>query len=289
MNKPEVVLENIANLGEGPVWDSKNSVLYFVDINGCKLLSYDYKNDKCRSAAAPGRISTALLCRTPGALICSIENSLFTFGTENGRFDPFLVNIYEASGNIRFNDGKCDTRGRLYVGTMGAGGKPGGKLFKIDGGKNIEICEENIGISNGLAFDGKYLYYIDTPSGFLWRYDYDIETGNIQNRTALIDYREEPGRFDGMTIDSDGNLWIASWGGHTVSKYDSATGKKLDIIKLPAPNVTSCEFGGEGMDILFITTAGGTNEDMKKDYPLAGSLFAVKTDAKGLECGKFAI
>lgn len=290
MKKPQVILENVANLGEGPVWDSKNSVLYFVDIDGCTLLSYDYKSDKCCSIPAPGRISTALLCETPGRIICSIENHLYIFEAETTRFIPFMENIYETDGTIRFNDGKCDTRGRLYVGTMDGVGKSRGKLFKIDVNKAIEICDENIAISNGLAFAGKYLYYIDSTTGFLWRYDYDIETGCLQNKTAFIDYREEKGGFDGMTIDRDGNLWIASWGGFSVSKYNSATGKKLDMIELPVPNVTSCEFGGDNMNILFITTAGGTNENMKKDYPLAGSLFAVEIDdVKGLECNKFAL
>ena len=287
MKKPEVILKNIANLGEGPVWDSKNAVLYFVDIEGRKLLAYDYISDSCRDFAAPGRVSAAILCETSGKLICTIENSLYIF--EAGQFIPFIENIYETGQEIRFNDGKCDTRGRLYAGTMDNGGKRRGKLYKIDSAKNIDVCEENIAISNGLAFAGKYLYYIDTMSDFLCRYDYDIETGNITNKTELIDNQAEKGRFDGMTIDSNGNLWIASWGGFGITKYDSATGKKLDVIELPVPNVTSCEFGGDNMNILFITTAGGTNENMKKDYPLAGSLFAVELDAKGLECNKFAL
>lgn len=294
MKNPEVILKNIANLGEGPVWDAKNFVLYFVDINGCKLLSYDYKSGKCGEIPAPGRISTSLLCESPGKLICSIENNLFIFDIETKQFTPFIINIFEPDeNNIRFNDGKCDTYGRLYAGTMDSGKKSRGKLYKIDNRdktKKIDVCEENISTSNGLVFIDKYFYYIDTPSGFLWRYDYDINTGNIENRTALIDYREEQGGFDGMTIDTDGNLWIAAWGGFSVTKYDSSNGKKLDTIKLPVPNVTSCEFGGDNMNILFITTAGGADETMKKDYPLAGSMFAFETDgAKGFECNKFIL
>ena len=306
MKTAEVILENIANLGEGPVWDGENAVLYFVDINGCKLLAYDYKNNKnnksnkCRETAAPGRISTSLLCETPGKLICTIENNFYIFDTKTRLFTPFIENIFEPDGgNIRFNDGKCDTRGRLYAGTMDSGRTSRGKLYKVDNVdkvdntdniKNIEVCEENISTSNGLVFTDKYFYYIDTPSGFLWRYDYDIKTGNIENKTAFIDYREEQGGFDGMTIDTDGNLWVASWGGFSVTKYGASDGRKLDVIKLPVPNVTSCEFGGDNMNILFITTAGGADENLKKDYPLAGSLFAVETDGeKGFECNKFKL
>ena len=290
MKNPEVIFKNIANLGEGPVWDSENSVLYFVDIDGCKLLSYDYKNSKCSEVTAPGRISTSLLCESPSKLICSIENNLFIFDKKTKQFSPFIVNICESdSNNIRFNDGKCDKYGRLYVGTMDSGGKSRGQLFRVDNKKAVNVCEENISISNGLAFDDTYFYYIDSPSGFLWRYDYDKETGNIKNKTPLIDYREEQGGFDGMTMDKDGNLWIASWGGFSVSKYDSSNGEKIDVITLPVPNVTSCEFGGDDMNILFITTAGGTDENMKKDYPLAGSLFALEIDdAKGVNSNKYA-
>ena len=79
MKNPEVVLKNIADLGEGPVWDRQNSVLYFVDINGCKLLSYDYKSGKCDETPAPGRISTSLLCESPGKIICTIENNIFVY------------------------------------------------------------------------------------------------------------------------------------------------------------------------------------------------------------------
>jgi len=290
MNKPEVILKNAAVLGEGPVWDSKKSVLLFVDIDGCKLCFYDYKNHGYSEISTPGRLGAISMCETPGKIICAVENGIYLF--DNGKIVPFIENIYEATGDVRFNDGKCDKNGRFYVGTIDWRGK--GSLYKINGKKEVKVtvCEENISCSNGIAFsrDGKYMYYIDTPSGFLWRYDYDPATGNIENRTAFIDYREEKGAFDGMTIDKDGCLWVALWGGFAVNKYDSVSGKKLDVIKLPVPNVTSCEFGGEDMNILFITSYGGGDENMKKEYPLAGSLFALEiSDAKGLECNKFRL
>jgi len=301
MNKPEMLLKNIAILGEGPVWDSKNSILYFVDIDGCKLCSFDYKNYKNNKdninkiggyceIPAPGRLGAISMCESPDKFICAIENNLYLF--ENEKFTPFIENIYETAGDIRFNDGKCDKNGRFYIGSMDGGGKSRGNLYKITGNKEVLTCENNINCSNGIAFsdDGKYMYYIDTPTGFLWRYDYDSVTGNIENRTALIDYREEKGVFDGMTIDKNGCLWVALWGGFAVNCYDSVSGKKLDVIELPVPNVTSCEFGGEDMNILFITTYGGGNENLKKEYPLSGSLFALEFDeTKGLECNKFAI
>ena len=289
MKKPEMILKNINNLGEGPVWDSKNSVLNFVDIHGCKLCSFDYKSKNYSEVASPGRLGAIAMCESPGKFICAVENNLYIF--EDGKFSPFIENIYETdSGAIRFNDGKCDKNGRFYIGTIDNGGKNRGKLFRIAKDKQVAICEENVAISNGIAFSGdeKYMYYIDSATRFLWRYDYDSATGNIENKTAFIDYREEKGCFDGMTIDKDGCLWVALWGGFAINRYDSVSGKKLDVIELPAPNVTSCEFGGDNMNVLFITTYGGADENMKKEYPLAGSLFALEINgAKGLECNKF--
>ena len=295
MKKPEVILKNTASLGEGPVWDSKNSVLYFVDIDGCKLCAYDYKTGGYREFPAPGRLGAVSMCVTPGKFICAVENNIYISDisniSEDGAFTPFIENIYDTAGYIRFNDGKCDRTGRFYVGTIDFDGKKG-RFYKITNDKNIFVCEENIACSNGIAFsrDDKYMYYIDTPSGFLWRYDYDPATGNIENKTAFIDYRGEKGGFDGMTIDQNGDLWVALWGGFAVNRYDSKSGRKLGAIELPAPNVTSCEFGGDDMDILFITTHGGADEAMKKEYPLAGSVFALEIgDAAGLECNKFAL
>jgi len=293
MNKPEVLLKNIAVLGEGPVWDSKNSVLYFVDIDGCKFLSYDHKNKNggYSQISTPGRIGAVAMCESPGKFICAIENNIYIL--ENGEFTMFIEKIYETAGDIRFNDGKCDRSGRFYIGSMDGGWTTSrGVLYKINKDKEVSACEDNIICSNGIAFsnDGKYMYYIDTPTGFLWRYDYDAATGNIENKTAFIDYREEKGSFDGMTIDKDGSLWVALWGGFAINRYDGTTGKKLDAIELPVPNVTSCEFGGDGMNILFITTYGAGDEKLKKEYPLAGSLFALQIDdAKGLECNKFGL
>ena len=298
MNKPEVLLKNIAVLGEGPVWDSKNSVLHFVDIDGRKLCSLDYNYNKnklgdgYREIPSPGRPGAIAMCETPGKFICAIENNIYIYA--DGEFKLFAGSIYETVGDIRFNDGKCDRNGRFYIGSMDMDGgwKNRGKLYKISKDKEVVVCEENITCSNGIAFsgDGKYMYYIDTPSGYLWRYDYDSATGDIENKTALIDYREEKGAFDGMTIDKDGCLWVALWGGFAVNRYDSVSGEKLGVIELPVPNVTSCEFGGCDMNTLFITTHGGGDENLKKEYPLSGSLFAVEIDdAKGLECNKFGI
>ena len=295
ITKTEVLLESIANLGEGPVWDYEKNILYFVDIDGCKINIYNPKTAANSQLMTPGRIGMMALGSAGDILYCAIENGIYVydFGVESQGFTPIIENIFPAP--MRFNDGKCDTAGRLYVGSLDFSGEKKAELYMFCGESAADIkvksCEKNVDISNGIAFsnDGKYMYYIDTPTGFLWRYDYDEATGHLENRTAVIDYREEKGSFDGMTIDSEGALWIASWGGFSITKYDPVSGKKLDVIDIPAPNVTSCEFGGEDLSTLFITTAGGADTKLKSEYPLSGSLFAVETDVKGVKTNKFGV
>ena len=308
-NKVEVLLKNIATLGEGPVWDSEEKILYFVDIDGCKINIYNPKTRKNKQIKTPGKIGMMSLCLSKDILMCAIEKNVYEYNLADKKFTPlFPEDIFTEA--VRFNDGKCDRLGRLYIGSLDFSGEKKAELYLIsikmaiidteekllsavfDGAPKriiVELCEKDISISNGIAFsnDRKYMYYIDTPTGFIWRYDYDEPMGIIENRTAVIDYREEKGSFDGMTIDSEGALWVASWGGFSVTKYDPVSGKKLEVIELPVPNVTSCEFGGEDLTTLFITTAGGADEKLKSEYPLSGSLFAVETDVKGVKSNRF--
>ena len=139
--------------------------------------------------------------------------------------------------------------------------------------------EGAITISNGLAWslDHKVLYYIDTPTLEVVGYDFDMENGNITNKRTIINIPKEEGFPDGMTIDNEGMLWIAHWGGWQVTRWNPSTGKKLSAIKLPVSNVTSCIFGGESMKDLYITSArkGLSVAELEKQ-PLAGSLFVIK-------------
>ena len=114
-----------------------------------------------------------------------------------------------------------------------------------------------------------------------------METGRLANRTALIDYRKEAGDFDGMTIDAEGMLWIAHWGGFQISRWDPIKRKKLMKIDLPVPKVSSCCFGGKDMSTLFITTSGPKDEEEMEKYPLAGALFTCQTDTVGKPMNRF--
>ena len=127
------------------------------------------------------------------------------------------------------------------------------------------------------------MYYNDTPTGTIQGFDYDDKTGAISNRRVVVRIPKGGGGPDGMTIDADGNLWVALWGSGTVRKFDPRTGQLLQKVIVPVPNVSSCAFGGKNLDILYITTARAwMNEEKLKQFPLSGGLFAVKPGVKGV-------
>jgi sugar lactone lactonase YvrE len=153
-----------------------------------------------------------------------------------------------------------------------------GSVYSFDG-KNVEKKIENTTISNGMAWnaDNTILYYIDTPTFEVVSYQYDQITGNISNKKAILHIPQEEGHPDGMTLDTEGMLWIAHWDGWQITRWNPNTGKKLSQIKLPVARVTSCTFGGPELKDLFITSARkGLTEEELKNQPLAGALFVIK-------------
>ena len=144
---------------------------------------------------------------------------------------------------------------------------------------------DSVTISNGIVWtkDTKKMYYIDTPTGTIKSYDYDIKTSTITNEKIAVYVPESLGYPDGMTIDQDNLLWVGLWNGNGIAQFDPITGKLLQKIDVPAHNVTSCAFGGDNLDILYITTSTeDMTEEEQKKYPLAGSIFKVKPGAKGV-------
>jgi sugar lactone lactonase YvrE len=150
---------------------------------------------------------------------------------------------------------------------------------------------EQVSVSNGIVWDADCtsMYYVDTPTRRVDRFDYDHKTGQIGNRSVAVRIPAEMGYPDGMTIDSEGMLWVCLWQGSKVSRWDPETGKLLQTVDLPASNVTSCAFGGEDLDQLYITTARITiDEEQLKEQPLAGGLFRADVGVTGVPAFEFA-
>ena len=192
----------------------------------------------------------------------------------------------------RFNDGKCDPAGRFWAGTLSLEGKRGTcNLWRLDADLSVHKMLEGVSVSNGIVWtaDRTAMYYVDTPTRRVDRFDYDHDTGEIDNRSVAVRIPDGMGFPDGMTIDSEGMLWVCLWQGGKVSRWDPVTGELLATVDLPASNVTSCAFGGEELDQLYITTARITiDEERLKEQPLAGGLFRADVGVTGVPAYEFA-
>ncbi len=288
----ELLFDTKEILGEGPMWDSRTQSIYWVDIldrriycNGDVLLQLD------------GLIG-CIAPRKNGGLVLAFSGG----DTNEGRLsfasldlDSFkltqLSSLKDEPLNNRFNDGKCDSRGRFLAGTMDMGEKdPYGSLYTFDG-KTVTKLLSNTTISNGLTWspDYKTFYYIDTPTREVQAFDYDLETGAIANPRSSIRIPETFGWPDGMTSDMQGNVWIAMWGGAQITKWNPNTGQLLEQIPVPAMNVSSCIFGGKNWNELYITSARkGLDETTLNQYPLTGGLFRLQTNVEGMPTFEFA-
>nr|WP_239534261.1 SMP-30/gluconolactonase/LRE family protein [Thalassobacillus pellis] len=272
-----------ATLGEGPSWDEANRLLYWVDIEGKKVFVYNPAVNENKTIEMDQMVG-AIVPRSGNEAVIAMEKGLQFMNTKTGELHPISDPESDIQEN-RFNDGKCDPEGRFWAGTMSFDAKEGnGSLYCLETDQNITKKIGNVTISNGLAWspDNRYMYYIDTPTRKVDRYEYDLETGDINNPVTVVEIPEGQGNPDGMTIDAEGNLWIAHWGGARISVWNPENGELQKIIPVPALNVTSCVFGGDELNELYITTAstGMTEEDLRK-YPHAGGLFKLKTTVKG--------
>jgi len=286
--KYECLVDAKAIIGEGPVWDERNNCLYWVDIAGCLIHRYDPdtgRNEQCTLAKMVG----AIALRQDGSLIAALADCLATVDFASGAVTEIWKAVTE-DGN-RFNDGKCDPDGRFWAGTMSLTGRQGtGSLYCMDRNLAVHKVLSGISISNGLAWssDKKYVYYIDSPTKEIWRFDYDPAQAILGNKQTVIRIAPGEGLPDGMTIDRQDRLWVAQWGGSRVCCYDPVNGSKVSEIFFPVEQVSSCAFGGPDLKDLYVTTARNTlSDEALRRQPEAGALYRVRTDASGFISDRF--
>lgn len=274
-----------AELGEGAIWNPLENRLWWVDIEKGILHVFNPADGVDKEYPLGSRVGTVVPAESGKALV-ALEDGLNFFDLETDKLS-FITDPESNLPPIRYNDGKCDPAGRLWVGSMGMETPIDfrASLYRLDHDLKINKMLDSITVSNGICWslDKTKMYYIDTPTMKVRVFDYDNETGNISNEKTAIVIPEGMGGPDGMTIDSEGNLWICLWGGACVGCFDPETGELIRKIDVPAKNVTSCAFGGKDLKTLFITTASisMSPEDISK-YPLAGNLFAIDLDVKGV-------
>jgi len=279
-----------SQLGEGAVWNYKTQELYWIDIEGKLLHIYNPKTKINRSFPTPSRIGTVVPFTKTEAVV-ALEDGIYKLQLITGALS-LLSDVESQRIENRFNDGKCDPLGNLWVGSMHLEQTEAlASLYKVNAQGLATKMVDSVTISNGIVWtaDAKTMYYIDTPTSKIMGYDFDIKTGTISNERIVVEVSTTDGYPDGMTIDSEDMLWVGLWNGDAVARFNPKTGALISKIEVPAHNVTACAFGGENLDVLYITTASVdmTPEEQKK-WPLSGSVFKVMPGVTGVKANFFA-
>ena len=265
--------------GEGPVWDARTGRLLWVDMLDGDVLTLSpgvpeparHHLDKVAAVVRP---------RAAGGFLVAVERG-FVFTDDELRETRRLPAVWDDPSS-RMNEGGCDPQGRFYCGSMAYDAHPGaGTVYRLDPDLAVHTVLEDVTISNGMVWslDGALVYYIDTPTQRIDVFDADPATGGLTGRRPFVQIDEADGSPDGMTIDAEGGLWVALWGGGEVRRYGS--GGTLDArIPLPASRVTACTFGGPDLRDLYITTS--RLEISPGSEPAAGALFRATPGVAGL-------
>jgi sugar lactone lactonase YvrE len=282
---PQLLIPHSCELGECPVWDEARQRLLWLDILTGEIHQYLSATGEHR-VFNTGQVTGSFALCTSGRVLVGFQNGFAFIDLETGTVE-WLIEGEVTKPDTRFNDGKCDAAGRFWTGTMSQSRKSGaGSLYAIEVDKTIVIKIPGVTVSNGLAWsaDDARFYFIDTATSQVAAYDYDIGSGSIANKKIAVNIPIEMGKPDGMTIDTEGMLWIALWNGWCVTRWNPYTCKLLQKVVLPVSQVTSCTFGGKELNSLYITTANtGLSDEERIKQPLAGSVFVIENiGCKGL-------
>jgi sugar lactone lactonase YvrE len=286
----EVLVDVKPTIGEGPVWDVQEQRLYWIDVEGCRVFRCTADGRELRAWDLPEAIGSLALRRDGGAVVALASG--FHFLDFNTGDTQLIAKTAADKPHTRLNDGKVDARGRFMVGSMDT--RPGGAdgaLYRLDPDLSLHRLESGFAISNGPCWspDGTIFYFSDTFSGEIWAYNYDLATGSIANRRTFTKEAITPGiATDGSTVDAEGFLWNAQVFASKLCRY--APDGRLDrVIEMPVRKVTSVNFGGPELDILYVTSmTKPPMPHMPGDGVLRGSLFAISgLGVKGLPEPRF--
>lgn len=278
-------------LGEGPLWLSYRNSLCWVDIQKHEVFEYSLNDKKVRSWKINKHVSLLVETDKKGSLLIGLKGGIALLNMESNEVLE-LLSLEEENGNSRTNDGGVDPNGNLWIGTLDMGFREdAGALYMLERSEFQKKIPKTT-IANGLVWskDGRTMYFIDSPKGNVQAFAYNEADDSIQFQNNVIAVPDKLGSPDGMAIDEEGMLWIALYGGYAVGRWNPHTGKILEKIEVPAPNITACTFGGEDFNTLYITTARQelTAAELT-DFPKSGSLFAVETSVRGLKKNIFSL
>ncbi|KAJ54414.1 hypothetical protein ACMU_18475 [Actibacterium mucosum KCTC 23349] len=271
-----------AIVGEGPLWDERNALIRWVDVAAPAIHQFDPVGARTAKTAAKQLIS-AVLPASDGGLIAVTQNGLQSFDPVSAALSPIHDPEAHLPGN-RFNDAKTDRLGRVWAGTMSLdAAMPSGALYCFDTPTSARAVDGGFQVSNGLGWspDDRVFYFTDSGLGTVFAYDFDLARGTVSNRRVFAQFEASEGKPDGLSVDAEGNVWIALWDGWRVAGY-APDGRLIRSIDMPVPRPASCCFGGEDLRTMYITSASiRLPANVLDDAPLSGGLFAIGMDVPG--------
>ena len=288
---PELVIKMNCTIGESPVWDERTADFYWIDNRQWKV--YRWNGKTVDMIASFGQHLGFIALRELDGLAVGLKDGYHFVDTDSGK-DTFIVSPEPGRNNGRFNDGKADPAGRLWGGTQTTHLDDGSGevlddsgLYCMDEHCHVKKMLSGVIQGNGMGWssDSKKFYFIDSERYCVQEFDYDIDKNELSNGRGCVNIPSDMGIPDGMAVDDEGNIWVALWAGYAVVKFDPIKGTVMEKVELPVPNVTSCCFGGADFTELYVTTAALAT-DLEK-YPLAGSVFKIKTKVPGRPTYRF--
>jgi sugar lactone lactonase YvrE len=284
---PRCLLALASELGEGPHWSVAEQSLYWVDISGRRLHRWALAANHHRDWEFPEEVAAVCGRRHAAGLLLSLRHGFALFDPQQSAAKMTRLVHPEAGlpGN-RFNDAKCDARGRYWAGSMDMDARlPTGVLHRLDANDQCTRHEKNIAVINGptWSLNGRTMFLCDTAAGTIYAYDFDPDQGTLGARRQWLRLTAGEGLPDGLCTDAAGRIWLAHWQGGCVTCHDPHSAAELLRVALPVSQVTSCAFGGPDLQTLYITSARiGLDARQLADEPLAGGLFSARISEPGL-------
>lgn len=272
INEPELIANYACHTGENPLWHPLEKRLYWLDIPPGRIFRYDPasgQHEQCHTEPEP---IGGFTVQADGSLLLFMARGAIKIW-RNGETQT-LVDEIPDERTTRFNDVIADPAGRVFCGTMPSK-EHLARLYRLDSDGTLTKVLDGIGLSNGMGFtpDNAQMYYADTTNRVIYLFDYDVATGALTNQRPFVHVPDGEGMPDGLTVDTDGYIWSARWGGSRLVRYapDGSVERRIDF---PVKNVSCPAFGGADYRDLYVTTAGGPTKD--QDGELAGALFRLR-------------